>query len=57
MEKTFNLEWVNMKTSRGSRKDTRNPAGIYLRNVNNKTTRKRCEICSKLTIRIREGCY
>ena len=27
------------------------PAGIYLLKVNNRNTRKRCEICSKLTIK------
>ena len=30
------------------------PAGIYLLNVNNRNTRTRCEICSKLTIKIPE---
>ena len=30
------------------------PAGIYLLKVNNKKTRARCEICSKLTIKIPE---
>ena len=28
-----------------------NPAGIYLLKVNNRNTRTRCEICSKLTIK------
>ena len=28
----------------------RTPAGIYLLKVNNRNTRTRCEICSKLTI-------
>ena len=28
----------------------RTPAGIYLFKVNNRNTRTRCEICSKLTI-------
>ena len=28
-----------------------NPANIYLLEVNNRNTRKRCEICSKLTIK------
>ena len=28
-----------------------NPAGIYLLKVNNRNTRARCEICSKLTIK------
>ena len=27
------------------------PAGIYLLKVNNRNTRKRCETCSKLTIK------
>ena len=31
-----------------------NPAGIYLLKVNNRNTRTRCEICSKLTIKIPE---
>ena len=30
------------------------PAGIYLLKVNNKNTRKKCEICSKLTIKTPE---
>ena len=30
------------------------PAGIYLFNVSNRNTRKRCEICSKLTIKTPE---
>ena len=30
------------------------PAGIYLLKVNNRNTRTRCEICSKLTIKIIE---
>ena len=33
---------------------TKNPANIYLFNVNNRSTRKRCEICSKLTIKTPE---
>ena len=32
------------------------PAGIYLLKVNNRNTRTRCEICSKLTINIPERC-
>ena len=31
-----------------------NPAAIYLLKVNNRNTRTRCEICSKLTIKIPE---
>ena len=34
--------------------DCRNPAGIYLLKVNNRNTRTRCEICSKLTIKTPE---
>ena len=30
------------------------PGGIYLRKVNNRNTRTRCETCSKLTIKIPE---
>ena len=30
------------------------PTGIYLCKVNNRNTRTRCEICSKLTIKIPE---
>ena len=30
------------------------PANIYLFKVNNKNTRKRCEICSKLTVKTPE---
>ena len=30
------------------------PAGIYVSKVNNRNTRARCEICSKLTIKIPE---
>ena len=33
---------------------SRNPAGIYLLKVNNRNTRTRCEICSKLTIKTPE---
>ena len=29
------------------------PAGIYLLKVNNRNTRTSCEVCSKLTIKIR----
>ena len=34
--------------------DVVNPVGIYLLKINNKYTRKMCEICSKLTINIPE---
>ena len=33
------------------------PANIYLLKVNNRDTRKRCEICSKLTIKSRSGVF
>ena len=39
----------------GKRKD--NPVGIYLLKVNNRNTRTRCEICSKLTIKTPERRY
>ena len=32
-------------------------AGIYLLKVNNRNTRTRCEICSKITIKIPERCH
>ena len=34
-----------------------NPAIIYLFKVNNISTRKRCEICSKLTLKIPQRCH
>ena len=34
--------------------DTCNPFGIYLFKVNNRNTKKRCEICSKLKIKTPE---
>ena len=33
-----------------------NPAGNYMFKVNNRNTRTRCEICSKLTIKTPERC-
>ena len=46
-------------TNKNSKKDVEsneilNPVGIYLLKVNNRNTRTRCEICSKLTIKIPE---
>ena len=32
------------------------PAGNYMFKVNNRNTRTSCEICSKLKIKITEGC-
>ena len=37
--------------------DSRFLTGIYLFKVNNKNTRKRIEICSKLTIKTPERCH
>ena len=37
-------------TSLGTKDLYINPVGIYLLKVNNRNTRTRCEICSKLTI-------
>ena len=37
-------------TDIGKKQTLRYPAGIYLFKVNNRNTRTRCEICSKLTI-------
>ena len=34
----------------------RHPASIHLLKINNRNTRKRCEICSKLTIKTAEQC-
>ena len=34
-----------------------NPAGNYMLKVNNRDTRKICEICSKLTIKTPERCH
>ena len=33
------------------------PVGIYLLKVNNRNSRTRCEICSKLTIETPEQCH
>ena len=45
MEIITKTKFANLSTS---------PAGIYLLKVNNENTRTRCEICSKLTIKIPE---
>ena len=34
--------------------ETHNPANIWLFKVNNRNTRKRCEVCSKLTVKTPE---
>ena len=41
--------FVNLFISLIELKDNHYPVGIYLLKVNNGNTRKRCEICSKLT--------
>ena len=43
-----------MLPKRWTRKE--NPASIYLLKVNNRDTKTRCEICSKLTIKTPERC-
>ena len=42
------LKWINSSYGRHI------PAGYYMFKINNKNTRTRCEICSKLTIKIPE---
>ena len=32
------------------------PVGIYVVKVNNRNTRTRCEMCSKLTVKTQEQC-
>ena len=44
----YRIEFVIFRTA------ISNPANIYLFKVNNRKTRKRCEICSKLTMKIPE---
>ena len=41
-------------SNHSSELSTRYPGNIYLFKVNNRDTRKKCEICSKLTIKIME---
>ena len=40
----------------GGGRPRNNPASTYLLKVNSRSTRTRCEICSKLTIKIPEQC-
>ena len=48
-DKFMTITWImNSKVALGL------PAGIYLLKVNRRNTRTRCEICSKLTIKIPE---
>ena len=52
MKCNIGLKWVNMKASETF--GNKNPAGNYMFKVNYRNTRTRCEICSKLTIKIPE---
>ena len=45
------VEYFTEPSRRGS-----NIANIYLFKVNNRNSRKKCEICSKLTIKTTDGC-
>ena len=47
-----NTKWLRLDLYKLSLRN--NPAGIYLLKVNNRNTRTRCEICSKLTIKTPE---
>ena len=40
----------------GENKSSCIPVGIYMFKVNNRNTRIRCEICSKLTLKTQERC-
>ena len=46
----------NQKSQTGFSKNRHYPVNIYLLKVNNRNTRTRCEICSKLTIKTPERC-
>ena len=50
--------WNNRRWDRGGKGKSKNinrlPANIYFFKINNRNTRKRCEICSKLTIKAPE---
>ena len=57
LTKTFNSHYINIVKSTTGKHPTKLgtfPAGIYLLKVNNRNTRTRCEICSKLTIKTPE---
>ena len=51
----FYILWFN--EGKNLVKSNLNPAGIYLLKVNNRNTRTRCEICSKLTIKTPERSF
>ena len=44
----FFLKWIQFSTKK---------EGVFLLKVNNRNTRTRCKICSKLTIKAPEGCH
>ena len=46
------LHYWDMKNTQVVSQGRKIPAGIYLLKVNNRNTRTRCQICSKLTIKI-----
>ena len=52
--KTRNLMFPEKRVSGSQEPEGTYPVGIYLLKVNNRTTRTRCEICSKLTIKTPE---
>ena len=60
---TFLTPWYETSQERrnvsfsGNLTNVLNPAGIYLLKVNNRNTRTRWKICSKLTIKIRSGIF
>ena len=45
---------MNLIKKKNKNDSNMNPSDIYLLKVNNRNTRPRCEICSKLTIKTRE---
>ena len=48
------ISTFNQKRNKILRKQMELPAGNYLLKLNNRNTRTRCEICSKLTIKTSE---
>ena len=54
MSSEENNEFVTFKINMVIKIKSFNPAGIYLFKVNNRNTRTRCEICSKLIIKTPE---
>ena len=51
--KKITWHYPSLQTS-DTNQTTQFPAGIYMPKVNNRNTRRRCEICSKLAIKIPE---